>query len=101
MQNYTTKQFQKNVYRIVQDIPKGYVLTYGRIALLAGRPNQSRMVGRFLAVSSENVPAHRVVNHQGRTVPGWNSQTLLLKREGVSFKPNGNVNLRQHLWRNY
>lgn len=43
-------------------------------------------------------PCHRVVNHQGRLVPGWTEQKSLLSAEGVTFKPNGCVDLNAHRW---
>ena len=45
-----------------------------------------------------NIPAHRVVNHQGRTAPGWQEQRSLLEKEGVGFKDNGFVDLKRFRW---
>ncbi|MDR1194097.1 MAG: MGMT family protein [Peptococcaceae bacterium] len=92
-------EFQEKVYQIVGDIPSGRVLTYGAIALLAGNPRNPRQVGKLLARAPGDLPAHRVVNHAGRTVPGWPEQRVYLTREGVAFKSNGCVDLRRHLWR--
>ena len=44
-------------------------------------------------------PCHRVVNHQGRTTPGWDEQIVLLKREGITFKDNYCVDLKKHQWK--
>ena len=43
-------------------------------------------------------PCHRVVNHAGRTAPGWPEQRALLEDEGVTFKPDGHVDLKRHRW---
>ena len=43
-------------------------------------------------------PCHRVVNHQGRVVPGWDEQVFLLKEEGVTFKDDCHVDLKKHFW---
>lgn len=43
-------------------------------------------------------PCHRVVNHAGRTAPGWREQRELLKDEGVEFKANGCVDMKRHQW---
>lgn len=45
-------------------IPRGRVATYGQIALLCGKPGNSRQVGYALkkGLAGEDVPAHRVVN---------------------------------------
>ena len=94
-----SRDFQKTIYHIVRQIPQGSVLTYGAIAMLAGRPQNARLVGRMLMISSDDINAHRVVNHKGRTVPSWPEQQILLHSEGVTFKENGCVDLRKHLWR--
>jgi len=46
----------------------------------------------------EDAPCHRVVNHQGRLVPHWGEQKELLLKEGITFKDNGCVDLKRHLW---
>jgi len=91
--------FNERIYEIVNQIPPGRVLTYGSLALLAGRPDNARAAGKLMSQAPEGVRAHRVVNHAGRTAPGWPGQRELLEGEGVAFKPNGCVDLRKHLWR--
>ena len=88
------------VLSVVEEIPPGKAATYGQIARLIGRENNSRLVGKILSMSQwyGQYPCHRVVNHAGRTVPGWPEQRVLLQREGVQFKPNGNVDLRSCRW---
>ncbi len=94
------RQFRDDVLNIVSQIPCGRVTTYGMIAAWAGWPSHSRMVGRTLRYSpgAELLPCHRVVNQAGRTAPGWSRQRPLLEQEGVSFKPNGHVDMPRHLW---
>lgn len=94
------KDFYPEVYHIIDEIPRGKVMTYGQIAHLLGRPQNSRLVGQALqnVPDSLHLPCHRVVNSQGRTVPGWEEQTVLLAAEGITFKKNGCVNLQKHLW---
>ena len=88
-------QFYKEVYSIIKEIPYGNVSTYGKIAQLIGKPQCSRMVGQALshAPEEQHLPCHRVVNSQGRLVPGWQKQKELLEKEGITFKPNGCVNM--------
>ena len=95
-----SESVRKEVYEVVSQIPVGKVSTYGGIALLLGVPQCSRMVGRALKeVPDElSIPCHRVVNTAGRLVPGWVEQKQLLLAEEVSFKANGCVNLKEHLW---
>lgn len=93
------KLFSIEVYDIVKEIPEGVVITYGQIARLLKKPQCSRMVGQVLFHAAElNLPCHRVVNSQGRLVPGWEKQRELLEQEGVTFKKNGCVNLSLHSW---
>ena len=60
----TLREFFNDVYEITRQIPRGKVLTYGRIAALAGRPQHARWVGRAMAQSPDDktLPCHRVVN---------------------------------------
>lgn len=93
-----TTEFRKAVYDIADAVPIGKVTTYGDIATLLGVPQCSRLVGRALKQAPANHPCHRVVNANGRTVPGWSEQITLLKAEGVTFKPNGCVDMKLHRW---
>lgn len=94
------RQFSDDVLNIVAQIPRGKVTTYGIIAAWAGWPSHSRMVGRTLRYTpgAVELPCHRVVNIEGRTAPGWIRQRVLLEEEGVTFKSNGHVDMRKHLW---
>lgn len=94
-----TQTLAQNVYAIVNAIPSGKVLTYGQVARLAGWPNHARLVGHILHhVSNSQVPCHRVVNCQGRPVPHWPKQVSLLHAEGITFKPNGYIDLSTYGW---
>ncbi len=107
------RMFGEDVLNIVSQIPRGKVTTYGHIAAWAGWPSHSRMVGRTLRYScvpsvasdqrssapgAEELPCHRVVNIVGRTAPGWSRQRTLLEEEGITFKPNGHVDMSKYLW---
>lgn len=87
----------KEVFNVVSEIPTGKVLTYGQIARLIGRPQNSRLVGRILhdAPASLHLPCHRVVNSQGRLAPGFTEQRRLLESEGVVFKTNACVDMNK------
>ncbi len=65
--------FQKNVIAAVQSIPRGKTLTYGEVALLAGRPGAARAVGQVMARNSFAIiiPCHRVVSRKGLGGFGW------------------------------
>lgn len=88
------------ILSVVEEIPKGRVATYGQIARLIGRDKNARLVGKVLSMSQfyGKYPCHRVVNHAGRLVPGWQEQSLLLKLEGVLLKNETHVDLKQYQW---
>ena len=88
------------VLSVVEEIPEGRVATYGQIARLTGRDRNARLVGRILGMSEfyGQYPCHRVVNHAGRTAPGFHEQEYLLREEGVGFKANGCVDLKKYRW---
>lgn len=88
------------ILSVVQEIPEGFVSTYGQIARLIGKEKNARLVGRALKYSSSygDYPCHRVVDHSGRIVPGWTNQKKLLESEGVTFKDEFHVDLKKHKW---
>ena len=95
--------FEK-IYDVVKQIPYGKVATYGQVAMLAGNPNWSRVVGYALHVNPDPdaIPCFRVVNRFGEpssafAFGGKNMQILLLEGEGVTFT-DGKVDLKKYLW---
>ena len=88
------------ILSVVEEIPPGYVASYGQIAALIGRDKNARLVGKVLLLSQYygQYPCHRVVNRAGRTAPGWYEQRSLLVSEGVTFKKNGCVDMKKHRW---
>ena len=88
------------ILSIVEEIPEDRVASYGQIARLAGHEKNARLVGKILSRASfyGDYPCHRVVNHAGRTAPGWSQQRQLLLQEGVGFKDNGCVDMKRFQW---
>ncbi|MBK5721054.1 MGMT family protein [Dysgonomonas sp. Marseille-P4677] len=69
MHHIDKEEFKQAVYEIVRIIPYGRATSYGAIAKAISYPNMSRMVGRIMGEcdsSKNNIPAHRVVNSEGR-----------------------------------
>ena len=91
-------------------IPRGRVATDGQIALLCGKPGNSRQVGYALkkGLAGEDVPAHRVVNAAGilsgaAHFASMDLQCLLLREEGVEvlWTPKGwKTDLKRYGWKN-
>lgn len=95
----------ERIYAIVRRIPAGFVATYGQVARLAGNPRWARVVGYALHANPNplEIPCHRVVNREGRLAPAYAfggeiRQRRLLEADGVTFLPDGRVDLKQSLW---
>ncbi len=82
--------FSKKVLRVVEKIKKGRVLSYKKVAQLAGRPKAWRAVGNILHSNrNPRIPCHRVIKSNGE-IGGYNrgiaKKRELLKREGVRVR---------------
>ena len=88
------------ILSVVEEIPPGKVASYGQIARLIGREKNARLVGKVLGMSEYygDYPCHRVVNHAGRLAPGFIEQRSLLAGEGIGFKNNGCVDMKEFQW---
>lgn len=70
---------------VLRSLVPGEVVTYGEVAKEAGFPNAARAVGNYLRMTDEQVPWWRVVNAQGRLVPGFEEEhAKRLRAEGVT-----------------
>ena len=93
----------ERIYEVVKTIPRGKVATYGQVAMLAGNPRWSRVVGYALHVNPQPgvIPCHRVVNRFGETSKafafgGDDMQRKLLEEEGIVFGKDGKVDLSKY-----
>lgn len=94
-------KFFDQVYELIKEIPEGFVMTYGQVALrLRSGPSAARTVGWALHANRDpKVPCHRVVNKDGRLAPGYafggpNEQRSRLLAEGVGFIDETHVDSR-------
>ena len=97
--------FFDRVYRVLRQVPKGKVVTYGQIAYAIGAPRCARQVGYALHANPEpiTIPCHRVVNKSGRLAPafafgGEEVQAKLLRDEGVEVSKEYIVDLKKYLY---
>lgn len=81
------KIFKEEVYKVIKKIPKGNVLSYKKVAELAGFSNAWRAVGNILNKNRDpKVPCHRVIRSDGKIGGyryGTKRKAFLLKKENV------------------
>src|SRR6266481_9340874 len=92
-----------HVYRFVQRIPRGRVLTYGGLAKALRLPGGARAAGHAMAAtpSGKGIPWHRVLGERGKILirePYASLQRKLLESEGVTIVES-RVDLKRHLWK--
>jgi methylated-DNA-protein-cysteine methyltransferase-like protein len=90
------------VYRLVKQIPRGRVLSYGALAGALRLSGGARSAGRAMAAtpSGKGIPWHRVVGAGGKLLirePYASLQKKLLESEGVKITES-RVDLKHHLW---
>lgn len=90
------------VYKLVKQIPRGRVLTYGALARALRLPGGARTAGRAMAATprGKGIPWHRVLGANGKILirePYASLQKKLLESEGVSVVER-RINLKRHLW---
>jgi len=91
------------VYRLVRQIPRGRVLTYGDLARILRLRGGARAAGHAMAAtpSGTGVPWHRVVGAGGKLLirePYAGLQRKLLDSENVAMT-EFRVNLALHRWK--
>lgn len=98
-----TSPLYQRIYAMVQQIPPGYVSSYGRIGQLSGCT--ARTVGFAMAAlpSGSDVPWQRVINSQGKVSPRTDGDGNLLQRdlleaEGLCFDAQQRIDLTVHGW---
>jgi methylated-DNA-protein-cysteine methyltransferase related protein len=102
----TTDQVESlmaRVFALVRACPVGRVTTYGWLAKTIGYPRGARMVGWFMNVAPEGVPAQRVINSKGELSGSWafgqqGRMRGLLEAEGIVFSEDGRVDLKRYGW---
>ncbi len=98
--------FFDRVYKVVREVPRGRVTTYGAIAACLGNRGSSRMVGWAMNhshASDPSLPAHRVVNRKGMLTGKHhfgnpNLMKQLLENEGIEIKDDRVLNFENHFW---
>ena len=94
--------FRERVYEILKSVPRGKVVTYGQLALMAGRPRAAREVGWIAHSGLHGLPWQRVVNRSGGLASGYRDgrrgHKRDLERDGVRVREDFTVDLRHYQW---
>src|ERR1700733_3413105 len=90
------------VYKLVKQIPRGRVLSYGAVAKALRLKGGARSAGRAMSATPQGkgIPGHRVLNAAGKIVirePYSSLQRRLLESEGVEVIEN-RVKMKLYLW---
>jgi methylated-DNA-protein-cysteine methyltransferase related protein len=90
------------VYRLVKQIPRGRVLTYGALAKALRLPGGARTAGRAMGATPQGkgIPWHRVLGANGKILirePYASLQKKLLESEGIPVVES-RINVKKHLW---
>jgi methylated-DNA-protein-cysteine methyltransferase-like protein len=96
-------RFSKDVYDIVEQIPRGRVMTYGQIAALCGSPRSARIVGQVAHRGPMDLPWQRVVNKNGvlaagYTTGGREAHKRDLEADGVEVSDDYRVDVDSLIW---
>jgi len=85
-------ELERTVARVVRAIPRGRVLSYSRVAVLAGLPGRARLIGKVMGRIGARVPWWRVLRAD-RTLAEEVAaqQARRLRAEGVRITDGGRV----------
>jgi methylated-DNA-protein-cysteine methyltransferase-like protein len=100
-----TGGFRDSVLKIVASVPKGKLVSYGQVAMMAGHPRAARQVGWVLhgLPRGSKIPWQRVVNTNGY-VPSKGrefeamEQIARLRGEGIEVGDDGAMDLELYRW---
>lgn len=91
------------VYRLVKQIPRGRVLSYGAVAKAVRLKGGARTAGHAMAATpkGKGIPWHRVLGANGKLLirePYASLQRKLLESEGVEVT-EGRIKIKNYLWK--
>ncbi len=96
-----SENFRSNVLQLVEQIPKGKVVTYGQIAAACGSPRAARIVGGIAHFGNPKLPWQRVVKKDGSLAEGFPGGVVghadALRRDGCEIIGE-KVNMKKHQW---
>lgn len=94
---------KQQIWQCVASVPKGKVVSYGRVARDCGYPSHARYVGTVLKQlpSDTTIPWHRVINGKGEIAFPEGTERYLeqrrrLENEGVVLNASGKLKLTEY-----
>lgn len=102
----TGHAFAQAVYKVVRQIPRGQVASYGQVGTYLGSPRLARAVGnalRALGPADKDVPWQRVIRADGTVATRGDHrraprQVRLLRAEGVAVDNDWRVPMEIYGW---
>lgn len=95
-------EFKERVYKLVSQIPKGKLMTYGQLAALAGASWAAWEVGQIAHTGPADLPWQRVVNKQGGLASGYPGgkagHKAALEAEGIIVSDDFIADVSELLW---
>ena len=93
-----TPEHERAFRKVIRQLPRGRVATYGQVAAAAGFPLYHRQVAQLLRLSGDALPWQRVVGAGGEIKLRGHmalEQRIRLEMEGVRFRDR-RVDMAEH-----
>lgn len=94
--------FKVKVENIVNQIPKGRVMTYGQIAAICGNPRSALIVGGIAHYGNQELPWQRVVNKRGGLASGYpggrDGHKQVLESDGIQVSQDYYIDIGKAIW---
>ena len=101
-------ELSEETYRLLRQVPRGRVTSYGALAEALGAKEASRLVGHYMATNpyAPEVPCHRVVHSDGRlgrysSPRGAEQKAEMLEKEGVRVEKGRIVDFEAIMFRDF
>ena len=94
-------EYYERIYKVVNQIPRGKVATYGDVAAIVGDGCDGRIVGHALGAlgpRSVQVAWQRVIGRNGKVTTSGLHQPDKLAAEGIEFDERGYVLMNRFHW---
>jgi methylated-DNA-protein-cysteine methyltransferase-like protein len=90
------------IYEVVEQVPSGFVSTYGDIATIVGGGIDAWTIGQALnqvpKQDEQRIPWQRIINAQGGISTKGLLQRKMLEDEGIVFDARDRIDLRRFRW---